>query len=245
MADTMTLEEAMNWLDYAHRKGEHSGGGVGGGLADAIDVVMTFVNEPQGVTVPLGALERDREVVMDLRKRLAELEAREAVGRVKLTDDIVRTALQDAWDDYCSDAQAFPDCFRIERGPKLYADFDRCPNFILSIRLTLEAGLLAAQPAPSPWRPIAETDKHGSPLLIGWLDSDGVWQVRRAWWDPEFTTGDEWDEHAGCYRYAGAWTDGAVADWACEARQSYDPTHVAALPAPPPVAENAGEGAEG
>lgn len=92
----------------------------------------------------------------------------------------------------------------------------------------------AVPPAPSAWRPIAETDKHGAPLLIGWLDSAGVWQARRAWWDPEFTTSDEWDEHAGCYRYAGAWTDGAVADWVCEARQSYDPTHVAALPAPPP-----------
>jgi hypothetical protein len=103
----------------------------------------------------------------------------------------------------------------------------------------------AAPPPPSAWMPIAETDKHRSPLLIGWLDSAGVWQARRAWWDPEFATSDEWDERAGCYRSAGAWTDGAVADWVCEERASYDPTHVAALPAPPPVAEKAPEDAGG
>ncbi len=94
---------------------------------------------------------------------------------------------------------------------------------------TLHAG---ASPAPSAWRPIAETDKHGSPLLIGWLDSAGVWQARRAWWDPEFES--EWDEKADDTRYIGAWTDGAVKHWGCQERVSYDPTHVAALPAPPP-----------
>lgn len=36
----------------------------------------------------------------------------------------VRDAMQDAWNDFCSDAGNHPDCF-YRQGRKLYADFTR------------------------------------------------------------------------------------------------------------------------
>lgn len=76
-----------------------------------------------------------------VEEALAAARAASPAAESVLTDDIIRAALQEAWNDYCDDAQAFPDCFRIERGPKLFADFSRCSNFILSVRLSLEAAL--------------------------------------------------------------------------------------------------------
>jgi hypothetical protein len=96
MADTMTLEEAMGYLNYSIRKGEHSGGWVGGDLADAIDVVMTFVNETQGVPVPpapsawrpIGesSEERQTSIAVDLWGHLAKDQYRPCVPPRRITN---------------------------------------------------------------------------------------------------------------------------------------------------------------
>lgn len=60
--------------------------------------------------------------------------------RETLTDEVVTVALQDAWDDYCGDANAFPHCFTILPRRRLMADF-RISNFAGFVGLALRAAL--------------------------------------------------------------------------------------------------------
>lgn len=73
----------------------------------------------------------------------AALAAMPGVGVVPTRDQLV-SALQGAWDEFCGDAQAHPECFWRE-GRKLYADFDRS-NFVQMVQYHLAAALSAAPP---------------------------------------------------------------------------------------------------
>ena len=41
-----------------------------------------------------------------------------------ITNEMIAEAMQTAWNDFCTDAKAFPDCFKIKKG-KLSADFNK------------------------------------------------------------------------------------------------------------------------
>ncbi len=60
------------------------------------------------------------------------------------TEAQLATAMQEAWDDFTSDTNCFPECFSITRGPKLWADF-RKSNFVSMVRMYL-SGALKSQP---------------------------------------------------------------------------------------------------
>lgn len=62
------------------------------------------------------------------------------------TRDEIVMALQDAWNDFCDDAKAFPDCFTITRGPKLWADFQK-GNFAQMVADALTPFLTARESA--------------------------------------------------------------------------------------------------
>lgn len=55
----------------------------------------------------------------------------------------VEAAMQDAWNDFCDDAGAYPDCF-IRDGRKLMADFS-IGNFALGVAINLQAALSTQQ----------------------------------------------------------------------------------------------------
>ena len=48
-----------------------------------------------------------------------------------ITNEMIAEAMQTAWNDFCTDAKAFPDCFKIKKG-KLSADFSK-GNFSLMV----------------------------------------------------------------------------------------------------------------
>ena len=73
----------------------------------------------------------------------AALAAMPGAGVVPTRDQLV-SALQGAWDEFCGDAQAHPECFWRE-GRKLYADFDRS-NFVQMVQYHLAAALSALPP---------------------------------------------------------------------------------------------------
>lgn len=60
-------------------------------------------------------------------------------SRPPLSEDTVRNALQEAWDDWCADTNSYPDCFIVSRGPHLTFDAGRCGNFISSVTMELNA----------------------------------------------------------------------------------------------------------
>lgn len=60
-----------------------------------------------------------------------------------VTHEMVAAAMQEAWDEFGSDTGCFPDCFRLTRGPKLWANF-QTGNFALMVTNHLNAALAAA-----------------------------------------------------------------------------------------------------
>ena len=80
------------------------------------------------------------------------------------------------------------------------------------------------------WQPIETAPKDGTTIIIGWRD-EKAWQQRMGAWDSEhsFKWNDETDESES----EGAWSDGAVDDWAYQETYSYPATHWMPCPEPP------------
>lgn len=90
---------------------------------------------------------------VDMKARATQAEAalsasqeRERVMREALTSDVVAAALQEAWDDFCADANAFPHCFTILPGKRLMANF-QISNFASFVALALTAAIQPKEPA--------------------------------------------------------------------------------------------------
>lgn len=81
------------------------------------------------------------------------------------------------------------------------------------------------------WRDISTAPKDGTGVLIAWLDRDGEWQTRLAWWEREFQIADVDDDDNTVWK--SAWTDNRVQSFGYEEIWEYDPTHWMPLPDPP------------
>lgn len=207
MADTMTLDEAIDLLN------RH----LAGTMFDhhpqrAIRAVLDALNHPQGVTVPHAALESDRKVVMDLRKRLAELEAQAAAGQAApvawMCEDLILTI---------ADPVITRDRAHAEQRAAVM--FRGKPAW----RVT---PLYAAPPAPSSWRPMDSAPRNtqfqiayraARKVIVSGAMSWPLNERIEVWRTPH------------CYIEVGS---PDIIGWQ-------------PMAAPPPVAEKAGEGAEG
>lgn len=102
----------------------------------------------------------------------------------------------------------------------------------------LNAAALRAQGRETgQWLPIETAPKDGTPVLIVWLDDEGVWQQRRAWFERQFEGEGYADDEAQTTIWRQAWTDNRVASFGCEEVWEYEPTHWMPLPSPPVTQE--------
>ena len=63
-----------------------------------------------------------------------------------VTEDMVRSALSVAWNDFVSDTGCYPSCFTVQRGKRIEADFERAESaFLEYAAATINASLAAAE----------------------------------------------------------------------------------------------------
>jgi hypothetical protein len=93
----------------------------------------------------------------------------------EIARDQIVDALQTAWDDWAQDTGCYPDCFKITRGPMLWADF-KVSNFAEHVAMHLNA----ARPTVKESLPVAPAfDEEAERVKFeSWRLSKGVEPVR-------------------------------------------------------------------